>query len=34
MRTMHVFFWTLEFGGISIALLGLGLERWSALRRR
>ena len=31
---MHVFFWTLEFAGLSIALLGLSLERWPLVRRR
>ena len=31
---MAVFLWTLEFGGVAIALVGLGRERWLALRRR
>jgi len=31
---MHVFFWTLEWAGLSIALLGLALERAPRLRRR
>ena len=31
---MGVFLWTLEFGGLTIALLGLGRERWLAGRRR
>ena len=31
---MAVFFWTLEFGGLAIALVGLGRERWLAAQRR
>lgn len=31
---MGVFFWTLEFGGLTIALVGMGRERWLAGRRR
>ncbi|MCP9883503.1 hypothetical protein KBY65_13685 [Cyanobium sp. Alchichica 3B3-8F6] len=31
---MGVFLWTLEFGGLTIALVGLGRERWLAGRRR
>jgi hypothetical protein len=31
---MGVFLWTLEFGGLTIALVGLGRERWRAGRRR
>ena len=29
-----VFLWTLQFAGLGIALLGLGLERWPRVRRR
>lgn len=29
---MTAFFWSLEWGGLTITLLGLGRERW--LRRR
>ena len=31
---MGVFLWTLEFGGLTIALVGMGRERWLAARRR
>jgi hypothetical protein len=31
---MATFLWTLEFGGLTIALLGLVRERWLATRRR
>lgn len=31
---MGVFLWTLEFGGLTIVLVGLGRERWLAGRRR
>ena len=31
---MGVFLWTLEFGGLTIALVGMGRERWLAGRRR
>lgn len=31
---MGVFLWTLEFGGLTIALVGMGRERWLASRRR
>ena len=34
MGNMGVFLWTLEFGGLTIALVGLGRERWLAGRRR
>jgi len=31
---MGVFLWTLEFGGLSIALVGMARERWLATQRR
>ena len=31
---MATFLWTLEFGGLTIALVGMGRERWLATRRR
>ena len=31
---MTVFLWTLEWGGFSIALVGLCREHWLAVRRR
>lgn len=31
---MATFLWALEFGGLSIALLGMARERWLASRRR
>jgi len=31
---MATFLWTLEFGGLTIALVGMGRERWLAARRR
>ena len=31
---IDVFLWTLQFAGLGIVLLGLGLERWSGVRRR
>jgi hypothetical protein len=31
---IDVFLWTLQFAGLGIALLGLGLERWPRVRRR
>ena len=31
---MNVFLWTLEWAGLSIALLGLVLERGSRVHRR
>ena len=31
---MATFLWTLECGGFTIALLGLGREHWLANRRR
>jgi len=31
---MGVFLWTLELGGLTIALVGLGRECWLAGRRR
>ncbi len=31
---MATFLWTLEWGGLTIALLGMGRERWLARRRR
>mgnify|MGYP006275498329 CR=1 FL=1 len=31
---MDVFLWTLELSGLSIAVLGLGLERCRRCRRR
>jgi hypothetical protein len=31
---MGVFLWTLEFGGLTITLVGLGRERWLAGRHR
>jgi hypothetical protein len=31
---MATFLWTLEWGGVTIALLGLGRERWLRQRRR
>ena len=34
MPPMATFLWTLEWGGVTIALLGLGRERWLAGRRR
>ena len=30
---MHVFFWTLEWAGLGITLLGLVLDRTPRLRR-
>jgi hypothetical protein len=30
---MAVFLWTLEWGGLTIALVGMGRERWLAGRR-
>jgi hypothetical protein len=34
MPPMATFLWTLEWGGVTIALVGLGRERWLAGRRR
>jgi hypothetical protein len=34
MPAMATFLWTLEWGGVTIALVGLGRERWLAGRRR
>lgn len=31
---MGVFLWTLQFSGLTIALVGMGRERWLAARRR
>jgi hypothetical protein len=31
---LGVFLWSLEWAGVSIALLGMGRERWLAARRR
>lgn len=31
---MATFLWTLEWGGLTIALLGMGRERWLTHRRR
>ena len=31
---MGVFLWTLQFSGLTIALVGMGRERWLAVRRR
>jgi hypothetical protein len=31
---MAVFLWTLEWSGLTIALVGMGRERWLAGRRR
>jgi hypothetical protein len=31
---MGTFLWTLEWGGFTIALVGLARERWLAQRRR
>jgi len=31
---LATFLWTLEWGGLAIALVGLGRERWLAARRR
>ena len=31
---MGVFLWTLQFGGLTIALVGMSRERWLAARRR
>ena len=31
---MGAFLWTLEWGGVTIALLGLGRECWLRQRRR
>jgi hypothetical protein len=31
---MGVFLWTLEFGGLSIALVGMAREQWLAAQRR
>jgi hypothetical protein len=31
---LDVFLWTLQIGGVSIALVGLSRERWLARRRR
>jgi hypothetical protein len=31
---MATFLWSLEWGGVTIALLGLGRERWLRQRRR
>jgi len=31
---MGIFLWTLEWSGLTIALLGLSRERWLADRRR
>jgi hypothetical protein len=31
---MATFLWTLEWGGLTIALVGMGRERWLARRRR
>jgi hypothetical protein len=31
---MAVFLWTLEWSGLTIALVGMGRERWLAARRR
>lgn len=31
---MSTFLWTLQWGGVTIALLGLGRERWLRQRRR
>jgi len=31
---MSVFLWTLEIGGLTIALVGMGREQWLAQRRR
>jgi len=31
---MATFLWTLEWSGLTIALLGIGRERWLARRRR
>jgi hypothetical protein len=31
---MATFLWTFEWGGVTIALLGLGREHWLAQRRR
>ena len=34
MPAMATFLWTLEWGGVTIALVGLSRERWLAGRRR
>ncbi|EDY38144.1 hypothetical protein CPCC7001_1023 [Cyanobium sp. PCC 7001] len=31
---LGIFLWTLQIGGLSIALVGLSRERWLARRRR
>jgi len=31
---MATFLWTLEWGGLTIALVGISRERWLADRRR
>jgi hypothetical protein len=31
---MATFLWTLEWGGLTIALVGLGREHWLSGRRR
>jgi hypothetical protein len=31
---MATFLWTLEWGGLTIALVGISRERWLAGRRR
>jgi hypothetical protein len=31
---MAVFLWTLEWSGLTIALVGMARERWLAARRR
>jgi hypothetical protein len=31
---MAAFLWSLEWSGVTIALVGLGRERWLAARRR
>jgi hypothetical protein len=31
---MATFLWALEWGGLTITLLGMGRERWLAHRRR
>jgi hypothetical protein len=31
---MAIFLWTLEWGGLAIALVGMGRERWLSARAR
>lgn len=31
---LATFLWSLEWGGLTIALVGIGRERWLAARRR